>query len=62
LQEIHNAGVLHGDIRRPNLLIDNLGHACIIDFDWSKKTLSAKAKEEELKRLVDVLDSEVEYV
>jgi len=57
LQEIHKVGILHDDIRCENLLIDNRGHASIIDFDQAKKSSSAKAMEEEFLHLVDLLTS-----
>jgi len=56
LQEIHKVGILHDDIRCQNLLIDDLGHASIIDFDQAKKSSSAKAMGAELLHLVDLLD------
>ena len=55
LKEIHMADVLHGDIRPQNLLINDTGHAVIIDFDQARITASAKAKENECKQLLDVL-------
>jgi len=57
LQEIHEVGILHDDIRCENILIDNLGHASIIDFDQAKKSSSAKAMEEEFLHLVHLLNS-----
>jgi RIO-like serine/threonine protein kinase len=56
LQEIHKAGILHGDIRRQNLLIDDWGHASIVDFDRSVKESSTKAKEQEFQQLCDLLN------
>ena len=60
LKEIHRFDVLHGDIRRQNLLIDNTGHAVIIDFDQARITSSARAKEGECKQLLNVLAAEEE--
>ena len=57
LQEIHKVGIVHNDISLRNLLIDDRGHASIIDFDQAKKTSSAKAKEKELMYLIDLLNS-----
>ena len=55
MKEIHKFDVLHGDIRRQNLLINDTGNAVIIDFDQAKISSSAKAKEKECKYLLDVL-------
>lgn len=33
LDGIHDAGVVHRDIRPPNLLVNNAGEVFIIDFD-----------------------------
>jgi RIO-like serine/threonine protein kinase len=57
LQEIHKAGILHGDIRRQNLLIDDYGHASIVDFDRSVKRSSAEAMEQEFQQLCDLLNN-----
>ena len=58
LKGIHKAGILHGDLRRQNLLIDELGHIAIIDFDQSTKTFSIQAMESELEELADLLDGQ----
>ena len=55
LKKIHKAGVLHGDLRRENLLVDRLGRIAIIDFDQSKKTSLAEAMEWEIEELADLL-------
>ena len=60
LKEIHKFNVLHGDIRRQNLLINNTGHAIIIDFDQARITSLARAKEGECKQLLNVLAAEEE--
>ena len=60
LKEIHKFNVLHGDIHHQNLLINNTGHAMIIDFDQARITSSARAKEEECKQLLDVLAAKEE--
>jgi Protein kinase domain len=35
LQKLHSKNLVHGDIRRPNTLVDANGHPRLIDFDWS---------------------------
>jgi len=55
LEEIHKAGVLHGDLRHENLLVDELGRTAIIDFDQSEKTSSAEAMEWEMEELANLL-------
>jgi RIO-like serine/threonine protein kinase len=56
LKEIHEAGVLHGDLRLQNLLIDENGRGTIIDFDQSRRTSSQSAMERERARLRELLD------
>jgi serine/threonine protein kinase len=47
LESIHRAGILHGDIRRENILIGDSG-ITIIDFGHSKQCHDQGAKDEEL--------------
>jgi len=47
LESIHRAGILHGDIRRENILIGDSG-VTIIDFGHSKQCHDQGAKDEEL--------------
>ncbi|KDQ13016.1 hypothetical protein BOTBODRAFT_33899 [Botryobasidium botryosum FD-172 SS1] len=35
LQYLHNSGIVHGDVRGPNILISTSGDACIADFGLS---------------------------
>jgi serine/threonine protein kinase len=56
LKAIHAAGVLHGDIRSPNLLIDEFGESSIIDFDQAEKNDSEDAQESEFRRLSSILE------
>lgn len=55
LQSIHDAGVVHDDIRRFNLLIDKNGQPSIIDFDRSFLSDSEELKAEERGKLAEVL-------
>lgn len=55
LSMIHKAGILHGDIRHQNLMLDNQGRPHIIDFNLSMKCDEKSAFEEELKELADLL-------
>ena len=54
LESIHNAGILHGDIRRGNVLIGDFG-ITIIDFSHSEHSDNRKDKEKELSQLRDIL-------
>jgi len=56
LKAIHAAGVLHRDIRSPNLLIDEFGESFIIDFDQAEKFDSESAQKAEFKRLSRILE------
>lgn len=35
LDILHSAGFVHGDLRNANVMVDESGRVCIIDFDWS---------------------------
>ncbi len=50
LKSIHSAGILHGDIRRENILIGDLG-VTIIDFGESEQCDDQGGGDEELARL-----------
>ena len=50
LESIHNAGILHGDIRCGNILIGDFG-ITIIDFSHSEHSDNRKDKEKELSQL-----------
>jgi hypothetical protein len=37
LEALHREGVVHGDVREANILVDSNGDAQLIDFDWSER-------------------------
>ncbi|KDQ20408.1 hypothetical protein BOTBODRAFT_169166 [Botryobasidium botryosum FD-172 SS1] len=47
LGEIHKAGVIHGDIRAQNLLVNESGEVTVIDFDAAFKCASRRAAKRE---------------
>ena len=51
MKSIHGAGILHGDIRLENILVDDLGGVTIIDFGHSRQCDDQEAKDEEYARL-----------
>ncbi|KAF9017610.1 hypothetical protein BDZ89DRAFT_1074706 [Hymenopellis radicata] len=55
LEKIHDRGVLHGDIRSWNLLLDNESHANIIDFDRARLMASELHRKREKKTLIMLL-------
>ncbi|KAJ7147738.1 hypothetical protein C8R43DRAFT_1237227 [Mycena crocata] len=55
IDDIHRAGVLHGDIRPANLLLDN-EKATIIDFDRAELDPSAPYRTQEYARLRSLLE------
>ncbi|KAF9012952.1 hypothetical protein BDZ89DRAFT_1142694 [Hymenopellis radicata] len=55
LEKIHDRGVLHGDIRSWNLLLDNDSHANIIDFDQAELMTSELHRKREKKTLIMLL-------
>jgi serine/threonine protein kinase len=56
LDDIHDAGYLHGDIRSPNLTLKEDGTVSIIDFDNGRRFVKKESREEERGQLLDVLD------
>ena len=56
MQQIHTAGILHGDIRPENILLGAEG-VTIIDFGHSKKCDNVRAKDKESASLRRLLDS-----
>ncbi|KIM40423.1 hypothetical protein M413DRAFT_28888 [Hebeloma cylindrosporum] len=54
-RNLHGAGILHGDIRRNNLLLDSSGAFYIIDFDQAVVEAEEEAFRKEMEELFDVL-------
>ena len=57
LEDIHKAGVIHGDLCPQNLLIDQLGKASIIDFDQAREGALEQDKKREHTELVHILET-----
>ena len=55
LDIIHGYGILHGDIKKENLLLDDAGNTFIIDFGFSKKNVSLEEQEIEREELIHCL-------
>ncbi|KAF8504381.1 hypothetical protein F5888DRAFT_1655232 [Russula emetica] len=55
LRSIHSAGILHGDIRLPNLCVTASGEAFVVDFSHATKNRSRKEKAQEIKDLAHIL-------
>ncbi|KAH8120698.1 hypothetical protein DFH11DRAFT_84658 [Phellopilus nigrolimitatus] len=55
LKVIHAAGILHNDIRRRNLLVNETGEVAIIDFDQGTRNNSPTKQAQELAVLENVL-------
>ena len=58
LEEIHNIGILHGDIRAQNILLDRSEtmRAYFIDFAFLRKSDCKDAFEEEKEELRNLLN------
>ena len=48
LSEIHSYGILHGDIRLENIVVDSAGHPFIVDFALSSLESNPEKLNEEL--------------
>jgi predicted Ser/Thr protein kinase len=55
LRSIHRAGILHGDIRLPNLCVTTSGEAFVVDFSHATESRSRKGKAQEIKDLAYIL-------
>jgi serine/threonine protein kinase len=53
-ESIHSAGILHGDIRKENLLVSKSG-LTIIDFGSSRKWISESETDKESRELCYIL-------
>ena len=58
MTEIHEAGVRHYDIRPENLMMDDEGHASIIDFDMAKIKAGKRSRQREFAHLCSLLDGD----
>jgi RIO-like serine/threonine protein kinase len=65
--ELHKLGVMHGDIRAANILVETNGCVWIVDFELAKivpdsgKTEMLKSEKAEVKRLLDGILSGNQY-
>ncbi|KAI8892838.1 kinase-like domain-containing protein [Globomyces pollinis-pini] len=57
LDNIHKAGILHNDIKKENILIDESGKPFIIDFGFASKSSSFVAQMEERNLLLSLIES-----
>jgi hypothetical protein len=57
LELIHHTGILHNDLKKENLLVDEYGNPFIIDFGFATLSLSEEEQKKERKYFLDVLDS-----
>lgn len=62
LQAIHNTGFIHGDISRSNLLVNEKGDTCIIDFHLAMRTSRAQLKFQEMNALKEILGKKLAKV
>jgi serine/threonine protein kinase len=58
LQDIHQAGVRHHDIRPENFLVNDAGDVAIIDFDKAELGPTKGAKNRETVKLAQLLDGQ----
>ncbi len=61
VQEIHDAGVLHRDIRAENLVIAQDGKPMVIDFDHAILDAPADGMEKEMGSVEDLLSGKTYF-
>jgi len=54
---VHRHGVIHGDIRRENILVDALGNPFLIDFRFGTENNSLEEQKAEMKQLLKCIDA-----
>jgi hypothetical protein len=57
LESIHGVGILHNDIKKDNILIDEVGNPYIIDFGFSTRNTSQVDQEDERRLLLRLIES-----
>jgi predicted Ser/Thr protein kinase len=57
IKSIHEADILHNDIRKENILIDESGNPYIIDFGFSTRNCCSVAQMEETNMLLSLVES-----
>ncbi|KAI9339085.1 hypothetical protein BDR26DRAFT_862600 [Obelidium mucronatum] len=57
LEKIHQAGILHNDIKMENILVDESGNPFIIDFGFASRNVSADARAEERNLLLTLIEA-----
>ncbi|KAH7483460.1 hypothetical protein FOMA001_g5914 [Fusarium oxysporum f. sp. matthiolae] len=58
LSQLHDLGILHGDVNRYNFIIGTDGKAVLIDFEKARENASVEEKEAEMKTLPQQLAEE----
>ena len=54
---VHRHGVLHGDIRKENILVDAHGNPFLIDFGFGTVNYSLEEQEKEMNQLLECIES-----
>ncbi|KAL9569013.1 hypothetical protein ACKAV7_006880 [Fusarium commune] len=58
LSQLHDLGILHGDVNRYNFIIGSDGKAVLIDFEKARENASVEEKEAEMRSLPQQLAEE----
>ncbi|KAG5787102.1 hypothetical protein H9Q69_013831 [Fusarium xylarioides] len=58
LSQLHDLGILHGDVNRYNFIIGGDGKAVLIDFEKAREDANAEEKEAEMRSLPQHLEDE----
>lgn len=51
MNELHERGVVHGDLAMHNILVDEGGRICLVDFELAAHTHDPSLQERDLFRL-----------
>ena len=56
LNSIHKAGIIHGNLRLDNMLVNDTGEVAIVDFDQAQRSSDPRRFHKEVQALEGLLE------